>query len=400
MRIIISTLTTLFAILCGTLVYAQDSSEPEILLSNQRIQLECTEAVDSMYNFNFEAAEKQFTWLKQQYPTHPLPYFLMGLSTWWKIMPWDDQRQYDDTFIAYMDTTIRYAEKIQEKDKDNPEAYFFLAAANGFLGRIYSDKGDYTKAAFVAKRSLNALNDSEQMETILTPELLFGTGLYNYFREWIPENKKFLKPVMLFFRKGDKELGLEQLQTVSEQAFYARIEAMTFLARIYGDYEDNRTKAYPILEYLVNQYPDNSYFATEFSELCYHMGKYNESVRTATSILYKYHKNKTGYTVENARKASFFLGSIYRLKQDTIIAKKHFEYTLDFAKKANAEGKGYYWYSLEYLAKYAIAEGNTEKAIEYYREVEDKADKNNAVHDRAKDWLKENDPDRKGFWFF
>ena len=58
-----------------------------MLLMDMNVQSECTDAVNDMYNFKFEKAEKQFQILKLKYPDHPLPYFLMGLSTWWKMMP-------------------------------------------------------------------------------------------------------------------------------------------------------------------------------------------------------------------------------------------------------------------------------------------------------------------------
>jgi len=382
------------------LTFGQENTV-KMLLTDQRIQLECTEAVDAMYNFKFEKAEKQFRWLKQEFPTHPLPYFLMGTSYWWRIMPWEDQRQYDDIFTDYMDSTIYYAEQLLKENKDNPEAYFFLAAAEGFKGRIFSDREEYTKAAFVAKKSLNHLMESERFDNDLSPEFLFGIGLYNYFRVWIPENKAFLKPIMLFFKKGDKELGLKQLQNVADHAFYSRIEAMTYLARIYGDYENNRAKALPILEYLVNNYPDNSYFATEFAEINYMMGRYTESTKYCSNILYKYENKFPGYTVENARKASFFLGSILKAKGDVNMAKHHFEETLKFSKEANAQEKGYYWYTLGYLAEYAVKEKNNEKAIEYYREIVEHCDKDKDIYKEGKEYLKKNDKDRKkSFLFF
>ena len=67
------------------LTHSPDSVE--MLLSNAKIQIEATQAVNDMYNFKFDEAEMQFRWIRQKYPDHPLPYFLLGLSQWWKIMP-------------------------------------------------------------------------------------------------------------------------------------------------------------------------------------------------------------------------------------------------------------------------------------------------------------------------
>ena len=82
-------------------VFAQKKSD--YLLDNMQIQIESTEAVDSMYNFNFASAEKQFRWIIQAHPDHPLGYFLLSLSNWWKLLPEDHIRTYDDCLLYTSD---------------------------------------------------------------------------------------------------------------------------------------------------------------------------------------------------------------------------------------------------------------------------------------------------------
>ena len=50
--------------------------EQKILISDMKVQIEATEAVNNLYNFKFDKAEMQFRWLLQKYDWHPLPYFL------------------------------------------------------------------------------------------------------------------------------------------------------------------------------------------------------------------------------------------------------------------------------------------------------------------------------------
>src|SRR5690554_1923474 len=80
--------------------------EKEYLLLNKGLQLRITEAVNSLYNFDFETAERGFLVMSYTYPEHPLPYFLMGLSQWWKIAPDTDNQQYDALFLKYMALAI------------------------------------------------------------------------------------------------------------------------------------------------------------------------------------------------------------------------------------------------------------------------------------------------------
>ena len=51
------------------------------LLLNPDIQTELDGAVHNLYDFQFNKAERQFRSLRRRYPQHPMPYFLLGLST-------------------------------------------------------------------------------------------------------------------------------------------------------------------------------------------------------------------------------------------------------------------------------------------------------------------------------
>ena len=64
------------------LVMSQDSTS---ILTDIDIQIEATSAINKMYNYKFDDAEREFNWLVQEYKNHPLPIFLLGLSKWWKI---------------------------------------------------------------------------------------------------------------------------------------------------------------------------------------------------------------------------------------------------------------------------------------------------------------------------
>src|SRR5690606_16381075 len=117
----------------------------------------------------------------------------------------------------------------------------------------------WTKAAFAGKNALNYLELSRGDEE-LNAELLLGDALFNYFSVWIPENYPLLRPMMLLFAKGDKELGIKQLEEVSANAFYARVEAQYFLFRLYASEERKPYEALRITSYLHEKFPHNPYY--------------------------------------------------------------------------------------------------------------------------------------------
>jgi hypothetical protein len=346
--------------------YGQD--KPEMLLMDMGVQLECTEAVNDMYNYKFERAEKQFQILKLKYPEHPLPYFLMGLSTWWKMMPNLKVESYDDTFLAYMDTTIMKGEELYDVEKSKAEAAFFLSAAHGFKAEFYGERDSYTKATFAGKNALNYLNEYKDNNE-LSPEFMYGVALYNYYEVWIRENYPLLKPILFFFANGDKKLGVKQLEEVSKDAFYTRTEAQYQLIKIYSSSEENKDNlALPIARYLHNTYPDNAYFHRLHARAAYYTSQNLELEPLCLDILRKIDSGATGYEEVSGRYASYFLGKLYR-NSNPAKSKIYFLKAVGFAEKIEATDQGYYLYSLSNLADMAEKEGNRELAKTYYIKI-------------------------------
>ncbi|HYG41079.1 MAG TPA: tetratricopeptide repeat protein [Cytophagales bacterium] len=379
-------------------------AQSRMLLLDNTVQLQSTDAVNYMYNFKFDRAEKEFKELKKMYSTHPLPYFLLGLNEWWKIVPNISNKAYDDKFIAYMDTAIYWSEKLFELNEDDIEAAFFLAAAYGFKGRLFSERSEWTKAAFAGKNSLKYLDKSKNGND-LSPEFLFGDALYNYYSIWIPENYPVLKPILYFFPKGDKQLGLKQLKEVANNAFYTRTEAQNFLMNIYSISENNNLEAYHISKYLAETFPDNSYFQRFYARMLYYMGNYKETEAVSLDILNKIERKMPGYEGTSGRYAAFYLGQVYESLRNPGKAKEYYVKAIEYSKEVDALTSGYYLYSLTNLAQLCLAEKNKEEAKKYYQEVLEHAEKDHPTYDEAKNYIKkrkkqERKENRKKWIFF
>lgn len=361
-----------------------------ILISDLSVQLEAAQALNDLYDFKFEKAEQQMRWFKQKYAWHPLPYFMMGLSNWWKIMPNIKETKYDDLFLAYMDSSILVAENLYKKHPEYKiEAAFFLAAAHGFKGRLYSDeeRKNWRKAAVQGKIALNYLEDCRGKE-YLSPELQFGDALYNYFSVWVPENYPALKPVLWFFRKGDKQLGIKQLREVSYNAFYTRTEAMVWYMRIMNNYENDQNKAFQVAEYLFQTYPNNPYFHRYYARMLYAKGMYPELEKQSKQILNLIDSAKFGYEATSGRYAAFFLGQMYGFQRKLDESKKYYLLSVKYAEEINATESGYYLYSLIELGEIYHKQGNKAEAKKYFERVKKKAGRKDEAYKDAKRMLK------------
>lgn len=360
----------------------------DLLLEDMTLQIETTQAVNDMYNFKFAKAEQQFRWIKQKYPTHPLPYFLMGLSEWWKIMPNISNERFDGRFTAYMDSSIFLAKRMHNIDPENAEAAFFLSAAHAFKSRLYSERKSWRKAASEGKSALDYLELNQEKKD-LGPEFLFGDGLYNYYAEWVPENYPLLKPVLMFFPNGDKKLGMKQLKEVANNAFYTRTEAQYFLMRILALDEGKPYEALQMAEYLHTSFPDNPYFHRYYARMLYTTGQYNKLEEVSTNILAKIDSGMAGYESISGRYASFYLGQMNMNFKRYAKAKPYFERTVEFAKSDEAYDSGYLLYALVALGDIAREEGDEKQAKSYYKEVKKYAKRKHSAHERARTRLKE-----------
>lgn len=379
-----------FLVLFLTLNLADDTlpDSTHMLLLDKNVQIDATQAVNDLYNFKFEKAEQQFRWLKQKYGWHPLPYFLHGLSQWWKITPNVDNTEYDQAFYAYMDTAIFLSQRLFDLNNNNIEAAFFLAATYGFKGRLYSERGNWRKAAGAGRNALKFLEISKGNEDF-SPELLFGDALYNYYSVWIRENYPLLRPIMMLFPKGDKELGIKQLREVANNAFYTRTEAQFFLMRILSTEEGDQLGALQISEYLAATFPDNPYFQRYYARLLYTTGRLRKAHKISMDIINKIERGETGYEQVSGRYAGFFLGQINQAFGKIEESKYYYNRAVTFSEEIEAYESGYYHHSLLNLGRIAVKEGDNEKAKNYFKLVKRHAKRKSSAYQRSKEEIKQ-----------
>lgn len=370
-------------IICFASLSCFSQQDKEMLLSNNAIQLEATDAINNMYNFKFDQAEAYFSYLKSQYPEHPMPYFLMGLSNFWKMMPYADTKQFEDTyekeFLTYIDISIDKGEAMFDDDDENIEAAFFLCAAHGFKGRYYAEHNGYVKAALQGKSALHYLSYTRGKGD-MSPEFLFGEGIFNYYSEWMKEEYPLLKPLINMFPKGTKSAGLAQLTECANSAFYTRIEAQYFLMRIYNSEENIPRAAYPYAKYLNETFPDNPYFQRVYARVAWDIGHYAECEKTCYDINYKVNIAMPGYEENTGRYASYFLGRLLYEKGELEKSKFYLQKTAVFAEAGDGDmlKMGYTLSAYYYLGLIETTSSNNSEAEKYFLKIikygEDKSD--------------------------
>jgi hypothetical protein len=366
----------------------KEKPKAEMLLLDRGVQISTTAAVNNMYNFNFSEAEKEYKWLKVKYPEHPLGDFMLGLNEWWKIVPDTKQERFDDQCHSYMANAIDLADDMFDRNKKNKEAAFFLSAAYAIKGRLYAEREKWVKAAWAGRQSIKYLDYSRGEENI-NPELLFGDGVYNYYSRWIHENYKSLKPLLTFFRKGDKDLGIKQLENVANNAFYSRMEARYFLIQIYAA-ENQSAKSLILARQMHTLYPHNSFFHRYVARNSFALGRLDEAEVYANELMARLDEKQYGYGDNDGRYAAYILGYINQnYKRNDIQAKFYYQKCINYSLSNNTKESGYYVASNLALGSIALKENDSKAAVEYWAEVLKNSEKNSSSYQQAKKSLED-----------
>lgn len=211
------------------------------------------------YAFTFQEARHLQSELQADSPDHPAPVFLEALIIYWENFPLVPSMGASDTFISLMDRVIELSADLRKDSLTYTEGVFFdlfgrafkamFWADNGKTGKLVPDLGNmyrYTRKGFELKDQF--------------VEFYFSTGLYNYYIEAYPEAHPGYKPLIAFMHKGDRELGLYQLNYAINHAVFLKVEALLFMSLIQLKYENDFNTAAMYAERLVREYPDNIFY--------------------------------------------------------------------------------------------------------------------------------------------
>lgn len=220
--------------------------------------------VDYIYNVQPDSATIYIDSVSTKLPDHPAVSMMRALNVLWVNIPVVTVDSVFGKFQGHLLETIRLAEKLKERGNKS-EGVFFELSARGLLAEYYADDGHYMKAFSEAKKAYDLIGIGSELSDEV-PDFLLTSGVYNYFRVKYPEKHPVYKPLLWFFRDGDKKLGIRQLKEATQKAVLTRVEAYVYLAYIYLRYEYEPKKAQEYLTELNRMYPQNQYIQAKYLE--------------------------------------------------------------------------------------------------------------------------------------
>ncbi len=214
------------------------------------------QAIDSVYNLNFKAADTVIAQLNQKIPEYPGVTLLEAFYDYWKYRPIKSGTPAFDQFESYLKKTLALSDKRFEKNDDDVEGTFFALAAHAYLAQLYVDNNSNLKAVGEAKSAYNYIKKGFDLLDQF-PEFYFPCGIYDYYRVKYPEENPFFKPFLWFFRAGDKAKGLEMLKKGAVVGIFTKAECLTYLFHIYLRYENQPAESIQYCRKLNELYPEN-----------------------------------------------------------------------------------------------------------------------------------------------
>lgn len=343
---------------------------PLITISQSKEE-QIVKGIDHVYKLEFDSANTLFQGFIDADPKDPSGYFFQAMTEWWKIYINKDDRTNDDNYLAKVDRCIKVCEERLDENENNDWATFLLGGVIGYRGFMNVMRDNWLKAIDDGKQGLNLIQRSYEMNPS-NKDAVLGLGIYNYAVDYVVDRYPFLKAVLFFFPKGNKELGLTQLRDCADNGKYSKTEATVTLAYIHLSYEKNYPEAQKYALKLVSIYPNNPVFE-RFLGKCYvglnniteGLNLYRQMLNKADSSMPYYNNNYI------RREANYYMGVCLAKTGNIDDALKSYETTINICRSLEKEGEESPYYVFSLLGSGVIYEqkGNKSEAIKYYDKV-------------------------------
>jgi tetratricopeptide (TPR) repeat protein len=335
--------------------------------------------IKQIYDMQFPQAETTFRKLIADYPDHPAGRFFLSMIDWWKILVDPDVESYDDLFFQKLEDVIYQCDELLAKNPKNVDALFFKGGAIGFRGRLRAFRESWIKAADDGREALPIVERASGLDPG-NLDVQLGFGIYNYYASVIPNEFPLLKPLMIFFPKGDKQKGIEQLTNTAMNGKYAKYEARYFLMTLYFTYENDVFRAAEFGKLLSADFPDNPVFERWMGRIAAKKGDYPACAAVFQDVLIKAYKNYFGYNNKKAeREAYYYIGVETRNEKKLDSAKTCFQKCADLSRQVDKdEDSGFLINSMLYIAMINDIQGYRDKAIDLYKKLLDMKDFGNS----------------------
>ncbi|MGM0547236.1 MAG: tetratricopeptide repeat protein [Bacteroidota bacterium] len=354
----------LLIIIVAGFVSPATAQVPE-LITNPDFKEDAVTAVDSVYNFNFESAEDQLSEWKEQHPDHPLWSLFEGMQLWWVVLSdlSDDSR--DQEFFDVMKKTDHQAGRLLHQHSGHLDGLLIRAISNGYMARHHANREEWVTSINYGRKAIQAYNYLLEKAPELN-DLKLAEGLKLYYLDYIPDEYPAVKTVSWAMPDGDKQKGLKAINEASEEAIFARAEAIYFLGNINYNYEKEFDKAVRHFETLYQQYPRNNYYVRILIKSYFRQRKFDVALRVIDESVQRWEQKALPHKGVLKEELWTWKGRILQKNGSNREALTYFKKSVEQSEElGNAQDRPFYVVSTYWAGKLLFDERKTEEAQAY-----------------------------------
>ena len=210
-----------------------------------------------LYNLEFDEAERIFISLKEHQVEHPMVAFGLTSVHWWRLSVYvlENDAEESAPFLKAVEESLRLSKAKIERGDPTGEGYMTLGGAEGLLGRWQAANGKWMPAYFKGKNASKHLRLSIKQNPKMY-DAFMGLGIFDYYVATLP---KFVRLLGFLGTSGNKQRGLDELETAAEKGTYAAVPAKLFLVNIYSSLENQPDRALGTLAKLRQEFPKSPF---------------------------------------------------------------------------------------------------------------------------------------------
>lgn len=212
--------------------------------------------IDALYSMRLADARAMFDSIIANNPSEPRAYLFRSLVYLWRYL-FDYSTPDYAAFVAASEKAIDVAEAAMKNTNDNAaanHARMVVGLSYGFRAIANLRAENVVKGTLDARSCYNYLTDVLKRNPS-EYDAYVGMGIFHFMLGAIPKNTRWL--ANLAGLKGDRDLGLRELQIAAEKAPFAANDAKMMLGIISVYYNNDYDKGLTYLNDLLQRYPNN-----------------------------------------------------------------------------------------------------------------------------------------------
>ena len=357
--LVITLLASAVGILRGQSLWAAESPKAQIRAS-------LMQGVEKGFNLDEKGAIAEMTKAVQLDPESPLGYALLALSNlFFYEMSFDEKKREKEqaSMLRFVSDTLAKGEQRLDKDPKDRDAFFAMAVARLVKVRWDITRKNYFTAARGAQSTQGYLEKAKELE----PEnfdISFAMGLLNYHIGHLPGLTRFLSS--LFVSSGDRQKGLQELETAAQKGYLFKYLAKAELLTAYANFEKQPERALPLARELNERFPRNYNILFALANVFSELSRSEEAFSVAKEIENGIKSGLPPFRSELWPRHSQLMGRIYFDKGEYAKASEYFKEALQDHAPYNARVRAW---ALVRLGMIHDARQERNLAEEYYRKT-------------------------------